>query len=372
MGPVAEEEPRIAERVTEDESVELIDYLLVLWKYRWMIGMGVVAVMAAAAALTWMTPRTYQASTLIKVGTMFVPGRGDGANVLVLIEDPKTISQVLTGDAMILRLKNFLGLDRMSVSSLKQAVVVKVVKNDVSAGETNLLDVSLKLNDPQHVLNGLNFLVGQVVNEHKSRYEAGLAVIDREAQGLQEKIVTSRVQLENLQKKIAEVRQLMSTEARYRQDLATRMARIEEEIGQGRLRFSKEKPGSTDALLAQGLFQSLEIHLNDLKVEENASYVRTREWQTQIYDLEMNVASLNERTTDFQNGIVQLAGYRARAENTKMRSEPILPTMPVGPKRTLNIAVAGIVGFMVFVLLAFLREYLQNARRRVYERALLQ
>ena len=29
MGPVAEEEPEIVERVTEDESIELIDYLLV-------------------------------------------------------------------------------------------------------------------------------------------------------------------------------------------------------------------------------------------------------------------------------------------------------------------------------------------------------
>jgi uncharacterized protein involved in exopolysaccharide biosynthesis len=73
-----------------------------------------------------------------------------------------------------------------------------------------------------------------------------------------------------------------------------------------------------------------------------------------------------------ENRIVQLAAYRTRSENTKVRSAPVLPPTPVAPRRVLNVLIAGAVGAMVFVLAAFFREYIENVRRRrLYAASLL-
>jgi len=65
MGPVVEEEPKIAGSAAEEEQVELIDYLHVLWTHRWLIGLGTAAAIGLAAVYGLLTPRTYQASLLL-------------------------------------------------------------------------------------------------------------------------------------------------------------------------------------------------------------------------------------------------------------------------------------------------------------------
>ncbi len=185
MGPVAEEEPKIAERMAEDESVELIDYLLVVWSYRWLIGLGTAAAIGLAAVYGLLTPKTYQASLLLKVGTVFVAG-DEGAR-RGLIEDPKTISQVLAGDAMLEKLRGHLGLDHVSLPGLRGALNVKVIKSDLDVAATTLVELTLTLSDPRQIIDGLNFLANDLIEEHAHQYLAGLSVIDREQESLKEK-----------------------------------------------------------------------------------------------------------------------------------------------------------------------------------------
>ena len=277
MGPVAEAEPL----AVEQQSVDLIDYLDVLWTHRWLIGLGTLAVMGAAVLVTITTPKTYQASLLLKVGTVFTPGK-DGGGQLDAIEDPKTIVQVMTADATLDKFRTFLNNnDAVTLSGLRSAVKVKAIKSDVNAAATNLLELTLTLQDPHQVIEGLNFLASQVIDEHRSQYQAWLAVIDREQESLRENIRLSTVQRENLQKQVGELR-------------------------------------------AQMAVQRME----------------------------------------YENRLVQLAVYRARSENTKIRSAPVLPTVPVAPRRRLIVMTAGLLGAGGFVLAAFFLEYVRNARRR--------
>jgi capsular polysaccharide biosynthesis protein len=359
MGPVVEEEPRIA----EEDTVELIDYLQVLWTHRWMIVLGTVAAMAAAAVLSGFSPRIYQASLLLKVGTVFAPIKDGGAN-LVQIEDPKTIAQVLTGDAMIAKLKDFLGLEEVTVGGLKSALMVKVIKNDLDASATSLLELTLKLHDPQQVVDGLNFLADQLIQEHQVQYQAGLSIIDREAEGLKEKIATNQLQQTNVRGKVVERRAEIGSEQQYRKRLDDQVARLERDVTQARARLESVKPDSTDSLWMQNLFQNLQTHLDNTRTEQNRSELWLRKSRTDLYDVENDLALLDDQRADFENRVVQLAAYRTRSENTKVRSAPVVPATPVAPRMVLNVLIAGVVGVMVFVMAAFFREYLHHARRR--------
>ena len=53
----------------EEDAVELIDYLRVVWKYRYLIVIGVVFCSVAAAAWSFALPKVYRASTILEVNT---------------------------------------------------------------------------------------------------------------------------------------------------------------------------------------------------------------------------------------------------------------------------------------------------------------
>jgi len=362
MGPVAEEEPEIAERAAEDESVELIDYLLVVWSHRWLIGLGTAAAIVAALVYGFLTPKSYQASLLLKVGTVFTLS-GDGSR-LGLIEDPKTIAQVLTGDAMLEKLRNHLGLDRSTLSGLRGALKVKVIKNDLDVAATTLVELTLNLGDPHQIIEGLTFLADDLIEEHSRQYLAGLSVIDRGRESLNEKIRVTQVQQETQRRQIADLRAQMAAESKYRETLERNIARLEGEMSQAMSRLAEAKPDASEALWEQTLFQSRQIHLDELYRERNESELRGRKAQADIYGVESTAAGLAGQRADYENRIVELAAYRTRSENTKIRSAPVLPTVPVGPRRSLTVALAALVGVFGFVMAAFFLEYVRSARRR--------
>ncbi len=362
MGPVAEEESKLTERGGEDEQVELIDYLQVMWSYRWLIGLGTAALIALAAVYSLSLPRSYQASLLLKVGTVF-SANSEGAR-LGLIEDPKTISQVLTGDAMLEKLRRHMNLDGLSLPALRNALKVKVVKNDLDVAATTLLELTLTLHDPQQVVNALSFLANELIAEHSGQYAAGLAIIDREQESLKEKIQVADLQQGTLKRQIADLRAQMTMESKYRETLERNIARLESEMSQARTRLSEEKPNASEALWEQTLFQSRQMHLDELYRERNESELRGRKAQTDIYNVEGALTLMAGQRADYENRIVELAAYRTRSENTKVRSAPVLPDVPAGPRRTLIVSLAGLVGLFGCTVAAFFVEYVRSAKQR--------
>jgi chromosome segregation ATPase len=203
-----------------------------------------------------------------------------------------------------------------------------------------------------------------LIQEHQVQYQAGLSIIDREAEGLKEKIATNQLQQTNVRGKVVERRAEIGSEQQYRKRLDDQVARLERDVTQARARLESVKPDSTDSLWMQNLFQNLQTHLDNTRTEQNRSELWLRKSRTDLYDVENDLALLDDQRADFENRVVQLAAYRTRSENTKVRSAPVLPGTPVAPRMRLNVLIAGVVGMMVFVMAAFFREYLHQARRR--------
>ncbi len=359
MTPVTEDIPT---QTAGERQVELFDYLEVVWSYRWLIGLGTAVLVGLASVYSLTIDKSYQGSLLLKVGTVF-SANNEGAK-LGLIEDPKTMSQVLVGDAMLDDLRRHLGLDRMTITSLRGALQVKVIKNDLDVAATTLLELSLTLTDPQQVVKGLEFLADKLIAEHSRQYLAGLTIIEREQESLKEKIEVAELQQETLKRQITALRAQVASESRYRETIERNITRLETEMSQARTRLAEAKPDASEALWEQTLFQSRQIHLDELYRERNESEIRGREANTDIYNIENGLTIMAGQRADYENRIVELAAYRTRSENTKVRSAPVLPTVPVGPRRLLVVVLAALVGLFGFTLLAFFTEYMRSARRR--------
>lgn len=311
--------PAIAEEpaTTDAEGVELIDYLQVLWAHRRLIVLGTLGAMAAAGALSLALPRTYQASMLLKVGTLFIPGAGGG---LLLIESPKTVVQVLAGDATALKLRDALGRRDVTPTGLKRALTAKLIKNDGDTQANGLVEVTLRLHNPQQVVDGLQFLAGEVIAQHRTPYEAALSIMDRRIENVENQLRAHEVDRDRLQTKLAALKQRLDGRASVK---------------------SLTELGNT------------------------VGEIQRRGWEADVLETEGRLAAAAQRGLDLQAELVQLAGYRARVENTTVRSAPLLPSEPVGPRTSLYIVLAGMLGLMASVLAAFLVDYVRGARRRL-------
>jgi uncharacterized protein involved in exopolysaccharide biosynthesis len=363
MTPVAEQEPRVTGELDSEESVELIDYLHVMWSHRWLIGVGTAAVIGLAVLYGFAAPKRYQASLLLKVGTVFT-GDDAGTARLGLIESPKTIAQVLTGDAMMDKLRAHLERTDLTVESLRRSLKVQIVKNELDVASTTLVDLKLTLTDPRMVVDGLTFLADQLIAEHAPSYSAGLAIIDREQESLKEKIRVNEMQQETLKRQIADLRSQVGAESKFRETLDRNIARVEEEVSQARARLAETKPDAPDALWEQTLFQSRQVHLDQLYRERNESELRGSKARGEIYSVESTSTYLTGQRVDYENRIVELDAFRTRSQNTHVRSTAVLPSAPVSPNKMLLVAIALVLGLLGATLTAFLIEYVRTARQR--------
>jgi capsular polysaccharide biosynthesis protein len=363
MALIAEQEPRMTGEAENEESVELIDYFRIMWSHRWLIGMGTAAAIGLAVLYGLAAPKRYQASLLLKVGTVFT-GDDAGSARLGLIEAPKTIAQVLTGDAMLEKLRAHLGMENLTVGSLRSALNVQVVKNDLDVASTTLVDLKLTLTDPQQVVNGLTFLADQLIAEHAPSYSAGLAIIDREQESLKEKVRVNEMQQDTLKRQVADLRAQVVAESKFRETLDRNIARVEGEVSQARARLDEAKPDASDALWEQTLFQSRQVQLDQLYRERNESELRGSKARAEIYSVESTATYLTGQRVDYENRIVELDAFRTRSQNTHVRSTAVLPSAPVSPNKMLLVAIALVLGLLGATLTAFLIEYVRTARQR--------
>lgn len=56
--------------MTDERDVELIDYLHVLWRWKWLIVVGTVACVLAAGLVTWRLPKTYSVRAAVDTGDL--------------------------------------------------------------------------------------------------------------------------------------------------------------------------------------------------------------------------------------------------------------------------------------------------------------
>jgi len=96
------------------------------------------------------------------------------------------------------------------------------------------------------------------------------------------------------------------------------------------------------------------LRYNDL-LNEKLSNEKLKEGNVNS-DLQVEYASINK----IDNTIVNLKERKGRIDYTKIIKEPTSSIYPVSPRKKLNVLIAGILGLMIFTLLAFFLEYIKR------------
>jgi len=292
----------------EEDTIELIDLLRVVWKWKWFIIAFSVVCAVGAGIISFSMPEIYEVSMIIEPGVIDINPNGQ----FIYLDSPSNIESKIDSQAYNRRIFERLHEDPRELDLEFKTTLPK---------DSNTLKVSLEANDTKAGVRALSALFNELKNEYshyvesrKSELDQGIAMNERQLDvGVGEKKY-----LEN--------------------EIDIVKANTDRIIEERNMLLKKEgsSPDKLSLLIYTNIIQQNMVHSNDLN--ERLSRLMTEIEKTRS---EADVLQIKKESI----------------ENIRLIQEPESSIYPVKPKKKLNIALAFVVGLFVSVFLAFFIEY---------------
>lgn len=190
-----------ASRAQYEEEVSLAEYLVVLWRYRFVLLLAVVAAVAAVVLIDWNRPSVYQATSRLMISAA---RPGDLAPPPTL----GVLQTLVTSQTLISRALDELGLSKpphnLSVEDAIRQVSVRPL------ADASLLEVTARLGDPDLAARFANRLAeGAATLASKASLEDAEKVRD----AVKQQLDGTRTRLDEAEKSLAAFRRTTSVEA---------------------------------------------------------------------------------------------------------------------------------------------------------------
>ncbi|MEW6048458.1 MAG: Wzz/FepE/Etk N-terminal domain-containing protein [Bacillota bacterium] len=395
-------------------EIDLRQLLRVLRKWAWVIALiTVVAVISAAVLSYFVLDPVYEAQVTLMVtqalpttqpGGQPLQGQGLDQLMSVLARLPQmtlnTYVGQLTSESLMQRVLDALDLDRQGYTarSLAGLVQAKNIK------DTNLIQVTVSHTDPHlaaEIANAVSRQFVEFVSEqnreqmaksveflekqsaevegelkaarqklHDFQVQArGVAVVQQEFDSksadlarMQSEAVQLGVAIDQLQAGVRGLQETLASTPRtvMVEEDGKKIERLNDvyislsqmlEQKQVELAEKQARLGSTRRFIAQ-----LEADLADLQAELVDKQAQESELRARVDQLNQTYQTLLQKKTE-----VQIARSINLGETSILVVSPAyIPSRAARPNRQLNMAVSGVLGVMVGVMLAFLLEYLDN------------
>jgi LPS O-antigen subunit length determinant protein (WzzB/FepE family) len=297
----------------QEDTIELIDLLRVLWKWKWFIIIFALACAIAAGIITFSMAKVYEVSMIIEPGVIDIGPNGN----FIYLDSSSNVESKIDSQAYNRRIFDKLHADPKKVNRRFRTTLPK---------NSNALKVSLEAGDPNKGIQALSILFHELVKEYKH-------YIDSRKSELDQGIAMNRRQLD-----------VGAAEKKYlEKEIAIVKANTDRIIAERDMLLKKRdsNPDNLSLLIYTNIIQQNMIHYNDLNQ-------RLSELMTEI-----------EKTRS-EADMLQIK--KESIENIRLIQEPESSIYPIKPKKKLNIALAFVVGLFVSVFVAFFMDYLQKAK----------
>ncbi len=393
-----------------EDEIELMDYLKVLWKWKYLILIGTLVCVIGAAVVSLNMTKVYGINAIVQPGILKATDDGktvyidSAANIKALIDTKAFNGQVTKG-------VKFSGKAEAPDSADFKVVIPK---------GSNALDILYETPDVDaglQIMNNLNKALsaryGQLIEQYKKQYDMDIFSKKAELSRSEEKVNEKRNAIHTTEagyKTAIEqnANAISSTEAQLNtvkdqiKNQELKMADLESEIGRiskntnllsgDRDRYlssSKSRDNILASLIYSNTIQQNISYLNTLRNEMNDTRGRSYEQGARIKKLEGNIKDLiakkKELETDTKIEIENLKSNirdletdkkykleeienlkfkRDSIQNIQIIKQPKAGPSPIKPKTRLNVMLAGVVGLFLTVFLAFFVEYISKYRVR--------
>jgi capsular polysaccharide biosynthesis protein len=370
-----------------ENEIELIDYLNVLWKRKWLIIIPTFFLVILAGVISFLLPKKWEIDAII-VPSKFLIQTEQGQFEEIVVIDPRQIASQINEATYNSLITAELNLDIKEFPELKADNI----------RDTKLVRVSMKEEDVEKAKRILYALFNHLKRDLDKKIDVEIKEVDTQIatnenlikqKGLNIKNKGSEIKLNQIEKNKAR-QKILSSENKLKisedrvksimEEMKEVKKRIDELEKQQREALSEKKQG-LDAIslllysneVQQNLryYNMLEEKLSNEKiVQENLNLLikdkneDIKKLDTQNEKLKTEIDRINNEIEDVENKIAFLKERKGRIDYTQLIKEPTSSIGPVSPKKKLNIMIAGVLSLMIFTLLAFFLDYIEKQKAK--------
>ncbi len=368
-----------------EKEIELIDYLNVIWKRKWLIIIPTFFLVVAVGIYSFLQPKAWEIDAIIVPGKFLTQTEG-GAFAEVVVVDPRQIVSQINEKTYDILLAAELNLDIREFPKLKadnirdtKLVRISIKEEDVEKAKLIIyslfnhlkrdldkkIDVETKGLDTQVAINE-NLIKQKGLNINNKGSEIKLNQIEKNK--ARQKILSSENKLKISEDRVKSILEEMKTVKK----------RIDELEEQQRKALAERKQGidaislllySNEVQHNLRYYNTLDEKLSNEKItQENLSLLAKdknediKKLDTQIEKLKTEIDRINNEIEDVKNEIAFLKERKGRIDYTQLIKEPTSSLYPVAPRKKRNVMIAGILGMMIFTMLSFFLEYVKKQR----------
>lgn len=329
----------------QEDEINLIDYLRVIWKWKWLIIAGTLVCAVTAVVISLQMPRIFEISTVIEPGIAGV--KNDGG--FIYIDSVVNISEKINEGVYNRKIEKVLKLDPLKTlvkfksANIKQTNMVKVT----SQWQEGNIGLGVKI--VRQMIRLLSDDYGKIVEQRRGDYDKQINLKLNSIGNTQNEIRLQKANLKNIRQREEELLEEIKG-----------VKENTEKIIQQRDRLLKDKnPGKDISLL-----------LYSTTIQQNAAYFNLL--SNQVYSLgntekkiEAGVDKLSKDIDDINSQIKVLQLEKGLISNIAITKEPEISLHPVKPKKTQIVLLTGVVSLFMAVFLAFFIEYIRKVQKSI-------
>jgi len=329
-----------------EDEIELMDYLNVIWKKKWLIILPTLFCVVIAGIISFRLPHIWEVDAIIQPSKILVKTE-QGQFEEVVVVSPKQIVGQISQEVYNRLIGAELNLDIRTFPTLKAE----------NLRDTNLVRVSVREKDTEKAKLILLSLFKHLKADLDEKIDIEMKGIDSQIKN--QEIVKTMIedQIKVFKSKLRIVKQRKKEIEAEMSDVRKRIKSLEEEQS---VNLKKEKRSESESLgmllYSNEIQQSLRYHntlnelLNNKKIEEENLNLELDNGDKNISQIENTVNDLNEK--------------RGRIDYAQFIKEPTSSLSPVSPRKKLNVLIAGILSLMIFTILAFFLEYIRKNKAK--------
>jgi hypothetical protein len=297
----------------EEDTIELIDYLRVVWKWKWMIILVTLVCVIIAGVISLKMPGIYEVSMMIEPGAINLDPDGRP----IYLDSPLNIKSKIDSQAYNRKISKTLNADPKKLN---------LNFKTVQPSNSNTLKISLEANDTSKSIQALSTLFHELIKEYQHYVDSRKSELDQKIAMNKRQINVSAGEKKYLEKEIAMMK--------------ANTNRIIEERNM-LIKKGGKNPDKLSLLIYSNIIQQNMAHNNDLNRQLGWVMVDIERMKSEMETLKIERESI---------------------ENIKLIQQPHASIYPIKPKKKQNVILAFVIGFFISIFLAFFLEYLQKMR----------
>ena len=329
---------RAPEKIQQEyEEIDLMDYVKVILKRKWLILAVFFGAAIVAGVFSFLMPKVYKIDTSLEVGQI----AGEA------VEVPGQVVEKIKSDVYGIFVREKLQIPEEKYPKIK-------IENPKDTNLITLVIESAKPPESKNILEAINNLI---LAEHQEKIKTKKELIGQDIKTTEDKIKLAESDIEKTKNKIEPINEDIKR-------IENKIANAEEEKENLEAKvdaLQKVLPYQQDPGTQFALFDTKEKLANKKQEIENL-YLTINSLKRSKEDLDVQINSIKTSIESLNAQINALKASLDEIKPTQVIKSPTVSEKPVKPNKKLNIAIAGILGLFVGVFLAFSQEWWEKSK----------